>query len=73
MRKIRPELTLEDARRQAVDVFLLIDDQDEGLASACNCWLLLCVMLTWQQFSCRHLSGSPCLLRQGRDAREPAL
>eukprot|EP00891_Asterochloris_glomerata_P009222 jgi/Astpho2/9222/Aster-07179 len=30
MRKIRPELTLEDARRQAVDVFLLIDDQDEG-------------------------------------------
>ena len=37
MRKIRPELTLEDARRQAVDVFLLIDDKDEGSASACDC------------------------------------
>ena len=37
MRKIRPELTLEDARRQAVDVFLLIDDKDVGLASACIC------------------------------------
>ena len=32
MRKIRPELTLEDARRQAVDVFLLIDDKEEGSA-----------------------------------------
>ena len=68
MKKIQPELTLEDARRQAVDVFLLIDDKDEGSAPACKCQLLVHVMLTWQQSSCRHLSGLSCLPMQGRDS-----